>query len=279
MICKFKRKAIAFMMMLAMTASLVFVFGPATVNAADGTYRMPSRLKTYAYENGKWKKTNDRTFKYDSKGNLKNWDGSVLKLTYNGNKLKKVTVATRKNTPDECNTTKTYNSKGNIRKIVYYYPEIGETTVTFKYNAKGYIKSWTYRGMDFKTVYKYAITGYYANGMPKQITSTNNYDDEKIIENFDKNGFCTSSKTYEGKKLMQSYTVSFKMSGNMIRYCVENYKIKDGKKTNYKWKYVYSYSGNAKVKDGKQYAAFISMTHDTFLFRTVGNNSAVGWCR
>lgn len=275
--CKFKRKAIAFMMMLAMTASLVFVLGPTTVNAADGTYRMPSRIKTYAYKNGKWKKTNDRTFKYDSRGNLINWDGSVLKLTYNGNKLKKVTVTTEKNTVDQCNTTKTYDSKGNISRIVYDYTEFGKTVATYKYNKQGYIRSLTYNRMGDKSVEKYSFK-YYANGMPRQITKTNNYSNEKIIENLNKNGFVSSAKTYEGKKLVRSYTVSFKMSGNLIKSCVENYKIRDGKKTNYKWKYVYTY-GSAKVKDQIQYAAFMSMTHNTFLFQTVGNNSAVGWCR
>ena len=275
MISKLKKKAIAIMMMLAMTASLVFVIGPAEVNAASG-YKMPSRIKTYKYEDGKWTKTNDRKFRYDSKGNLTNWDGEVLKLKYNGSKLKKVTVLAMKNTPDECYTTKTYDSKGNISKLVYDYTEFGKVTVTYKYDKKGYIRTWTWNVMGEKNVEKYDIK-YYANGMPKQITMTTNYNNEKIIENFNKNGFCSSSKTYDGKKLMKSYTVSFKMSGNMIKSCVENYKIRDGKKTNYKWKYVYTY-GNAKVKDQKQYAAFMSMTHDTFLFRTVGNNSAVGWC-
>ena len=217
-------------------------------------------------------------FKFDSKGNVTTWDGSVLKLTYNGSKLKKVTVETENNTPDHCVTTKTYDSKGNISKILYYYTEFGKSTTTYKYDKKGYIKALTNKSFTGdKYVEKYSIK-YYSNGMPKQITMTNNYNKEKIIEKYNKNGFCSSAKTYDGKKLMKSYTVSFKMSGNMIKSCVENYKIRDGKKTNYKWKYVYTY-GKAKAKDKKQYAAFIGMTHDTILFRTVGNNSAVGWCR
>jgi len=282
MISSVKKKAIALMMLFMMTASLVLVFGPAEVSAASGSYKMPTRLKTFEYKNGKWKKTNDRTYKYDSKGNMINWDGTKLKLTYNGSKLKKVTTESRKNSPEHCLTTKVYNSKGNITNITYNYLEFRKIKGTYKYDKKGYIKSYTYNGMDdngddLKCVEKYAIK-YYKNGMPKQITKTYNYKKEKTVETFNDKGFVTSGKTYEGKKLTDSYTTTYKMSGNQIVSAVENYTVKDGKKSKYKWKYVYTY-GKAKTKDMKQYAAIISMTHASFLFQTVGNNSAVGWCR
>lgn len=276
-----KKKAVALMMMFVMAASLVFVLGPAEVSAASGSYKLPTGIKTYKYENKKWKKTNDRKFKYDSKGNMTNWDGTVLKLKYNGNKLKKVTIKVNANTPDQCITTKTYDSKGRVTKIVYDYTEFRKITAHYKYDKKGYVKSRTYNGLDEDAnevkCTDYYKTEYYKNGMPKKITRTSNYDNEKKIEYYNDKGFCTSCKKYEGKKLVTSYTVEYKMSGGKILSAVENYKIRNGKKTNYKWKYVYSYS-KAKTKDKKAHAAIIGLTQDTFIFQTIGNNSSAGWC-
>lgn len=266
------KKISALFLTLVMMSGLIVVYGTADAYAAGGTYKLPTSVTQYKYENGKWKKQHKVIYKYDKRGNLIRWDGAHLKNTYKNGKLTNV-VATGINKDMfggiEYYTAKTYNSKGKITRLDY---DDGEVNIGFRYyyNGKGYInKRANVYNKDYITTYAFK---YYKSGMPKKITE---HDEKKTIEEYNDQGLPVSGKRYEGKKLETAWTNKITTSKGNVTKVIETHK--SGKKITKKYKYVYTY-GSAKTKDIKQYAAIMCMTQGSLLFRTIGNNSAIGWC-
>ena len=266
------KKLLALFMTLTLMSCLVLTFGAAETFAASESYKLPTKITQYEYKKGKWKKTATHKYKYDSKGNIKYWDGDKVKSTYKKGKLKLVVVTGKTDSGYKYITTKEYNSKG---RIVSW----GSTDSTgevfgglreYSYNSKGYIKKM--QPEKYARNYKYK---YYKNGLPKKITRTNLDDFEdykvKVVEKYNKQGIETSGKTYEKGKLKSSWKKKITKKNGKIT------KIVTTTNTGKKYKCVYTY-GSAKTKNKKTYASIMGMTQGSLIFEVIGDNSAVGWC-
>ena len=268
----FMKKIAALLMTFVLASGLVVLTGTTDTYAAGGSYKLPTSVTTYKYENGKWKKQDRYVYKYDKKGNMVNWDGTKLKLAYKNGKLTKVDIHGRNKDINNLKywTVKHYDAKGRITDLSY---DDGDMNIGFNYyyNSQGYIRKRTnVYNEDYVTTYAFK---YYKGGMPRTITEKE--DRIKIVETYNKQGVPVSGKKYKGSKLKDSWTNSIITSKGNVTKVIETHK--SGKKTTEKWKYEYTY-GAAKTTDQKQYAAIVSMTQGALLFRTVGNNSSVGWC-
>ena len=262
-----KKKLLALLMTLTLVSGLVMAFGAEETFAASGSYKLPTKVTTYEYKKGKWKKTGSYTYKYDSKGNMTYWDGAKLKPVYSNGKLKKVTVTGKSDQGEKYKTTKTYDAKG---RISYWECPRFDWVMEYSYNSKGYVKKMHPNTNASNYSYKY-----YGNGLPKQITMNKRDDFEdfkiKYVEKYNKQGIEVSGKSYEKGKLKSSWKKKItKKNGNITQIVSTNNK-------GGKYKTVYTY-GKAKTKSKKTYAAIMGMTQGSLMFEAIGDNSAVGWC-
>lgn len=250
----FLKRALSVVMVLVMSAGIVFIVAPDSSYAASSKYKLVSKVTRY-YKNGSsWKKYAVTTYTFNKKGDpvkiyMKYLTGDKYKradyyeYTYKNGIKVKAEHYIKEGTADKYRSDiMTYDKKGRLRKVTYP----GIRSETYTYGKNGYITK--IESEEWARSMRYMWNGKTAKAVRVKLTG---YPGYVYQADFNRKGLIRKPASSTEANGVMTFTYNFK-NGRVSRI---NKITAEGLKKNYD-RYVMSYTN--KSIDARRYLAMIN---------------------